>query len=177
MWKRVLAIVFAYAIGMSGYASANTDFLIDSIHTTLQIPSGFQAELIEDDDMIIVEIRETNQDATQYFITYSYDEATRAYKNVKDMPKKLKQQLQSFYSTIIHGETTIEYLFSEVPVLMINGLGADSNYYAVIVYYMNGFQMTSYAIKENDFTEEEFENVLYFAREGIIGVVNAMRFE
>ena len=178
MWKKALALILLYAMAIQGHALADMDFYIESINTTLHMPIDFQAELIEDDDTIIVEIRDQDSDSIQYYITYGYDESTKDYKDIKDMPKKLTRQLRAFYSNMLRGEeAAIEDLFDGVPALMISGLGADNNYYALVVYYMNGFQMTSYAVKETDFAEYELSNVLYFARDGFIGIVNAMRFE
>ena len=172
----MLAVLFVVIVQSN--AMADTDFLIESIQTTLHIPTDFQAGLIEDDDIIIIEIRDVDNDAIRYTITYGYDESTKDYKDIKDMPKKLRQQLQAFYSDMIQGEeAVIEELFDGVPALMAGGIGADNLHYALVVYYMNGFQMTVYAVKETGFTEYELSNVLYFARDGLISIVNATRFD
>ena len=172
----ILAVLFSVVI-QSG-ALADTDFLIESIQATLHIPTDFQAELIEDDDTIIIEIRDVDNGAIRYYIIYGYDENMKDYIDIKDMPKKLRQQLQAFYSDMIRGEeAAIEELFDGVSVLMADGIGANNLHYALVIYYRNGFQMTVYAVKEASFTEYELSNVLYFARDGLISTVNAMHFD
>jgi len=108
------------------------------------------------------------------WIAFDID-SPKVYEYIRDVPRKLRQQLQVLYSNMICSDgASIEDLFDGVPVRVVDGIGEDGLFYALVVYYMNGLRMTVCAVKEMCFTDYELLNVVYFARDGLVGVVDGV---
>lgn len=175
MRKRFLSALLVIALLGTGIAHADMAFTIDTLGATLVILDDMEAMLLEDDTSIVVEIDDQVDQDIIYYIVYSYDATLKNYKHIKDMPKKLREQILSYYSNQYHGTgATIEKYIDGAPMLTVNGIGKDNKNYAMLVFFMNGMVITTYAIKTDSFTTYELSNVIYFAEEGLRSVVEAM---
>lgn len=175
MIKRFLSALLLCIIITSCIAHAETFFEIETLSAMLTIPDDMEAILLEDDDVIMVEIDDHKDESIAYYIVYSYDETLKSYKHINDMPRKLRDRMIAYYSELYQGNgANIEKYFDSAPMLTVHGIGKDGNDYAMLVFFMHGMIISTYAVKAGSITTRELSNVMYFAEEGLRGIVKAV---